>query len=388
VTNKTLLENAAPMNSLLHVLNTFGQIVQGQLFPVLREELGEMSKHHQQFVRALVVLEMDGFVGIRQGRGRRPHDRLKIARAFLAKAVFDIPHTRALLDRLAHDRVLRRLCGWERAGQIPEETVFSRAFAELADSEFPQRVHAALIQRTQSERLVGHILRDSTAIEAREKPAPKPQPTEPVARRLHRKSGTAKRPEQMTRLDRQCSGSQTLSEMLAELPRPCDRGCKLDTRGKKYSWVGYKLHLDVADGQIPISCVLTSASVNDMQVAVPLSLLSEQRVTHLYDVMDTGYDCSAIRENSRKLGHVPIIPYQKRGAQPPPERAPHEKVRLRERTAVERVYSRLKDEYGAANVRVRGWGKVMAHLMFGILALTADQILRWSGIRAAHSAPA
>jgi hypothetical protein len=27
---------------------------------------------------------------------------------------------------------------------------------------------------------------------------------------------------------------------------------------------------------------------------------------------------------------------------------------------------------------VRGWAKVMAHLMFGILALTADQILRWS----------
>lgn len=375
------------MNSLLHLCSTFGQILQERLFPALEEDLGPLSGRQQEFVRALALLEMDGFVGVRHGRGRPAHDRASIARAFLAKAVFNFPHTRALLERLAQDVTLRRLCGWERAAQVPDETVFSRAFAELADSELPQQVHAALIQRTQSERLVGHIARDSTAIEAREKPAPKPQPAEPTARRLHRKSGTAKRPEQMTRLDRQCSGSQTLPEMLAELPQPCDRGCKLDTRGMKYSWVGYKLHLDVADG-IPISCVLTSASVNDMQVAVPLSLLSAQQVTNFYDLMDAGYDCSAIREHSRKLGHVPIIPYQKRGAQLPPELAPHEKVRLRERTAIERVYSRLKDEYGAANVRVRGWGKVMAHLMFGILALTADQILRWGGVRAAHSPPA
>jgi hypothetical protein len=33
---------------------------------------------------------------------------------------------------------------------------------------------------------------------------------------------------------------------------------------------GYKLHCDVADGGIPISCVLTAASVHDGQVAIPL----------------------------------------------------------------------------------------------------------------------
>lgn len=366
------------MNSILHLLGTFGQILQNRLFPVLKEELGEMSEHHEQLVRALALLEMDGFVGVRHGRGRPAHDRAMVARAFLAKAVFHIPHTRALLDRLAHDTVLRRLCGWEKAAQIPDETVFSRAFAEFARSEFAQRVHAAVIQRTQSERLVGHILRDATAIEVREKPGRKSKPAGRAGRRLHRKAGTAKSPEQMTRLERQCSGTMRVEEMLAELPRNCDIGCKLDSRGHRYRWSGYKLHLDAADGQIPISCVLTAASVNDTQVAVPLMLLSAERVTNLYDLMDTGYDSTAIREKSRQLGHVPLIPYQKRGSQQV-ELTPHEKVRLRERTAVERVFSRLKDEYGAANVRVRGWAKVMAHLMFGILALTADQILRWSG---------
>jgi hypothetical protein len=375
------------MNSLLHLLGTFGQILQNQLFPRLKEELGEMSEHHQQFVRALALLQMDGFVAVRHGRGRRPHDRSKIARAFLAKAIFNISDTRAMLNRLAHDVVLRRLCGWEKAAQIPDESVFSRAFAEFARSEFAQQVHAAMIQRTQSERLVGHILRDATAIEVREKPAPKPKPTAPAARRLHRKAGTAKRPEQLTRLERQCSGTMTVEEMLAELPRNCDVGCKLDSRGNKYRWAGYKLHLDVADGQIPITCILTSASVNDTQAAVPLALTTAQRVTYLYDVMDTGYDGEAIRNFSRQQGHVPIIPRQKRGSQEY-EMYPHEKARLRERTAVERVFSRLKDEYGATSVRVRGGAKVMTHLMFGILAVTADQILRLSRGEPPKSSPA
>jgi len=46
---------------------------------------------------------------------------------------------------------------------------------------------------------------------------------------------------------------------------------------------------------------------------------------------------------------------------------------------VERVYSRLKDEFGARVVRVRGASKIMAHLIFGVLALTVDQLLKLTG---------
>ncbi len=367
------------MNSLLQFLvGSFGPILQNQLFPALEEELGPMSDRHQQFVRALAMLQLDGFVAVRHGRGRPGHDRANLARAFLAKAVFHLPTTRALLDRLGCDRVLRRLCGWETVAQIPDETVFSRGFAEFAQSEFPQRVHAALIQRTQEERLVGHISRDSTAIEAREKAQPKPKPTAPAPRRSHHKSRKPKSPEQMTRLDRQCSGMMNVDQMLAELPRICDVGCKTNSKGSKSVWIGYKLHLDVADGQIPISCVLTSASLHDSQVAVPLTLLTAGRVSNFYDLMDSAYDSEQIREQSMKLGHVPIIQRQKRGSQEP-VMDPHQRVRFRERTAIERVNGRLKDEFGGKFIRVRGWAKVMTHLMFGILALTADQMLRWSG---------
>ena len=42
-------------------------------------------------------------------------------------------------------------------------------------------------------------------------------------------------------------------------------------------------------------------------------------------------------------------------------------------TTVERVYARLKDEFGGRHVRVRGHAKVLCHLMFGILALAVSQ---------------
>ncbi len=167
----------------------------------------------------------------------------------------------------------------------------------------------------------------------------------------------------------------SLQEMLDDLPQLCDSGSKLNSRGYPVSWNGYKLHLDVADGQIPISCILTSASVYDNQVALPLATMSAQRVTNLYDLMDAAYDSEIIREHSRLLGHQPIIDYNNRGGEKR-QFAPHEAQRFKERTIVERVYGRLKDEFGGRMIRVRGAAKVMTSLMFGILALTADEILR------------
>ena len=69
------------------------------------------------------------------------------------------------------------------------------------------------------------------------------------------------------------------------------------------SWTGYKLHLDVADGGIPVSCLLTSASLHDSRVAI----MTAARLTNLYDLMDSAYDAPEIKDHSHALGHVPII---------------------------------------------------------------------------------
>jgi hypothetical protein len=254
----------------------------------------------------------------------------------------------------------------------------------------PQRLHAALIEATQKERLVGHISRDSTEIEAREKPQStqvEAAPAKPRRKRGRPRKGEQPAPPEPTRLERQAK--MKLEEMLDDLPRACNVGTKKNSKGYKETWIGYKLHIDAADGQIPISCILTSASLHDSQAAIPLASMTVQRVTNLYDLMDSAYDAEAIHEHSRSLGHIPIIDIHPRRDQALKEELQAEEkrckllgyrraenVRYRERTTVERVNARLKDEFGGRTVRVRGHTKVMCHLMFGIVALAADQILR------------
>ena len=82
---------------------------------------------------------------------------MALARAFLAKAVLDVPTTRGLVERLRTEGLLRRLCGWEAAGGVPSEATFSRAFAEFAASDLPGRLHEALLDRTLEGHLAGHV---------------------------------------------------------------------------------------------------------------------------------------------------------------------------------------------------------------------------------------
>jgi hypothetical protein len=374
-----------------NLLNQFQRIMQGVLFPSLEEQLGPLSDKHQQLVSVLGLIGIETLVGPWSGGvGRPAKDRRAIVRAFVAKAVLNLNSTRQLLDRLSVDVALRRICGWESQRETPHESQFSRAFADFAASALPQRLHEALIQATQQKRIIGHIPRDSTEIEAREQPVRTPveaAPVEPTRKRGRPKKGEPSAPQEPTRLERQTK--MTLTEMIDDLPKECNVGTKKNSKGYKESWIGFKLHIDAADGQIPIGCILTSASLHDSRAAIPLARLTAQRVTNLYDLSDSAYDAPAIHEQIRSLGHIPIIDINPRRdaalkveLQAEAQRQKllnftyAEDVRYHERTTVERVNGRLKDEFGGRTVRVRGHAKVMCHLMFGIVALAADQILR------------
>jgi hypothetical protein len=385
--------------TLRQQLTQFAHVLQSSLFPALEEEVGVLGKCAKRLVATLAMIPLARFVPNSRGWiGRPSKDRYAVACAFVAKAVYGFTTTSQLLERLQQDAQLRRICGWSAAWQVPHESTFSRAFAEFAQMELPQFVHETLIRETQKDRLIGHIARDSTAIEARErfpetavvvkaeKRAPgKRGPRSKGSRGPHKrwKGGKPLRalPEG-TRLHRQ--RSMSLTAMLAELPNNCSIGVKTSSQGYQHYWRGYKLHLDVADGQIPISAVLTGASVHDSQVAIPLATMSSQRVTYCYELMDAAYDAQHIVEHSRGMGHVPIVDPPERGGRNKSTILPHpqrefswaEADRYKERTMIERVNGRLKDEFGARFIRVRGAAKVMAHLMFGVLALTVDQILR------------
>lgn len=367
------------MNTALRTrLTQFHHHFQHQLLPLVEADVSTaLTPAMARLLRIWECVEIERFVPSTRGWVGRPRrERAALARAFVAKAVLGLSETSALVERLNADVLLRQLCGFDlrRRGAL-RECLFSRAFAEFAQQGLPTHVHEALVRSQLGDALIGHVSRDSTAIAVREKPA-KAEPT-PAA--VPRKNGRPRkgevRPPRTTRLERQAQG-MSLEAMLADLPHACAVGSKCNSQGFKSCWIGYKLHLDVADGMIPITALLTSASVHDSQVAIPLATLSAQRVTHCYDLMDAAYCSPIIRAHSQSLGHVPLIDHNPRGGTKL-EFAPHQARRFKERSTVERVNGRLKDGFGISRVNVRGHAKVMAQMMFAVLALTAEQLLRW-----------
>ena len=201
--------------------------------------------------------------------------------------------------RLAVDKPLRHILGWERRAQVPSEATFSRAFAEFAQGDLPDKMHAALVERSLGGRIVGVIARDATEIEAREKPTPKEADDNkddppPDGAQPPRKRGRPRKDEQ----------------------RPKPEPTRLERQ--------------------------TSQTVDRVQHALKAEW--EQEVERM------------------KFIHMPD-----------PDDAIYTFL-----TMVERVNARLKDEFGARVLRVRGAIKVKCHLMLGILALAAA-LLQSSG---------
>jgi len=384
------------MGKLGHNLAQFWSNIQASLFPFLEGELDPLSKKQQQLISILELVRIEEYIpDYRWCEGRPRKSRCAIARSFVTKMVYNIDTTRALCERLYSDKNLRRICGWENRHSIPSEATFSRAFADFAKTALPQSIHDALIKKmyAETDTIILHNSRDSTAIEAREKSAVKQK--DPEAKSKGKKSakrgrptkGEEKPPKELTRIEKQ--KTMTLPDMLKDLPSCCDVGTKKNSKGNCVRWIGYKLHIDTADGCVPISAILTSASVHDSQVAIPLATMTAGKVLNFYDLMDAAYDVPGIIAHSRSLDHVPLVDKNPRrdkaladelNAEVKRQKMIHmedpEKIRYNERTTAERANSRLKDDFGGRNVRVRGPVKVMCHLMFGILVLAADQLLR------------
>ena len=334
-----------------------------------------MTDKQREVVAALEVVRIEEHVRVGRARsGRPPADRRAIARAFVAKAVYNDATTVGLVQRLRSERNLCRICGWDGPAQVPSAATFCRAFAQFAADGLGDAVHAALVDRHLRPLLVGHVARDSTPIAARERAAKRAKKKAGGRKRGRPKKGEVVEPRQSSRLPRQLK--QTAEEALAELPRECDWGGKRDSKGRVHYWRGYKLHLDVCDPGLPLNAQTTSASLHDSQVAIPMARQTAERVTALYEVMDSAYAAPPIKRVCRELGHVPIIDLHASIKKQGKELDPATARRYDERTVVERAYSRLKDEFGARFVRVRGHAKVHLHLMFGVITLFANQLLK------------
>lgn len=353
--------------------------LQQYLFPNF-EECFEviLTKEEKRLVMILELLNVERYVpksSNTQWMGRRLKERESIARSFVVKQALNYPYTKTLREELQRSRSLRKICGFSSVSDVPSESTFSRAFAEFSKSDLGEKVHSAIVETYIKSELVGHISRDSTAIKGREKPIKKEKKSKKTkkAKKRNRPSRSENRKKVETRIERQLR--QTSEESLKEIPIQCDVGTKKNSKGYKESWIGYKLHADVNDCGLPINIEITSASVHDSQVAIPMMQTTSGRVDYLYDVMDAAYDASQIHKMSKNLGHVPLIDKNKRRGESVPM-LPHESLRYNERSVVERFNSRMKESFGAKNVMVKGAMKVKQHLMFGVIALFADQLLK------------
>jgi hypothetical protein len=299
-----------------------------------------------------------------------------MARAFLCKAVLNVPTTKDLIERLGFDVRLRRICGF--VGGVPSESSFSRAFYEFAQSGLNDTAHEAAVRNIFGETVFHHGALDAASVPARERGVKKEKPAPSAPKKHGRQKGQGKHESRKAPRPQERQRAQSLEQMLSELPRVCDHGVKIGPKGYTIHWRGYKAHAHVGDGGIPLSFVTTSASVHDSLAAIPLLKLTSGRVLALfYALMDKAYAGDTIAEAARALGQVAIVPPKGvRNGPPPPEFTRDRQRRYDHRTNVERFFSDLKDNHGGNHLFVKGGARVHSHLMFGVLAIFGLQVFR------------
>jgi len=110
------------MSSITPELARIWQRIQVCLLPGVEECLHDaLTQRLKQLVAILEILRIEEHVTApaQTTRGRPPQDRRPIARALVAKAIYNLPHTDLLIEMIKLQPNLRRLCGWERKRQIP-----------------------------------------------------------------------------------------------------------------------------------------------------------------------------------------------------------------------------------------------------------------------------
>ena len=132
----------------MHTLFSLWRSIQQHLFPYLEEKLEPLTEKEQEFVRVAELLRIDEHMCPYRwvGNGRKPEDRKCLALSFIAKAIWKLPTTTALIGYLKASGNLRWLCGWERASDIPSESTFSRAFEEFSEGQLPNHIHEAIVR--------------------------------------------------------------------------------------------------------------------------------------------------------------------------------------------------------------------------------------------------
>jgi len=361
------------------------------LFPEIKEQMGTLSTKEEKLIKILDFAQIEKNITVATITNI-PKDRIEIARAFVAKSVYNIQTTRDLIDRLHSDRVLRVLCGWRYKTDIPSESKFSRVFSQLSDMKIAEKTHEKFVEEYLSDTIFMYNATDATKIPLREKPVKVEKEEKPKNRVGRPKKGEKREPIKPKILELQ-KDMQTIDDMLELVSTNCGVGIKQNSKGNREIWIGGKLHISTVDGDIPVAAFYSGANVHDSSVALPLINETSKRVTYLYDLQDAGYDSNIIREYSQRLNHKPIIDMNPKNSKElkakialiKEEKDKFEYLNLsqdsteyhyNQRSMVERVNKYLKDDFGCNTIYYQGATKVASVLAFGILSVCIHQSLK------------
>jgi len=238
------MENIIPkLSSNLSKIWTKVLNLEKSLFPALKEELRleELSSKEAKLIKILDFAQIEKNVTV-VTITNTPKDREQIARAFIAKSVYNMQTTRDLIDRLHSDRVLRVICGWRYKIDIPSESKFSRVFAQLSDMNIAQKTHERFVEEYLSDTIFMYNATDATKIPLREKPVKVEKEEKPKNKVGRPKKGEKREPIKPKILELQ-KDMQTPDEMLKLVSTDCGVGVKQNSKGNREVWIGGKLHI-------------------------------------------------------------------------------------------------------------------------------------------------
>jgi transposase len=338
-----------------------------ELQSCFEEKLNEQQKTFMHILRCIEE-HLPTLVRPYAGTGRIPYQYQPFLISQFAQIFFQIESTKKLIERLRADPNLRLLCGFTK---IPGKSSFSRAFSHLAGTGILPAALENLAKETFKGKVVYHVSRDSSAINAREKAEKKSKGKgkKPQKKRGKPRKGEGKPEKQQTEMEKQIT--EDAADSLEKLNKKCSFGCKKNSQGNISFWKGYKLHLDVSDTGFPITACVTGANVHDSMLAIPMEKITEQRVAFCYSLMDSAYDAQTITGFIFSRERVPIIDPNKRKNESRPPLDPAKKERYKIRTTVERAYSHLKDNLIPKTLYVKGHTKVSFVLFSAVLCLAA-----------------
>jgi len=235
--------------------------LENSLFPTLQEvlRLGELSHKESKLIKILDFVEIEQFI-YNTHITNIQKDRIQIARAFIAKSAYNLQTTRDPIDKLHCDRTLRFICGWRYKSDIPSEAKFSRVFKELSDMKIAQKTHEQFVKEYLSDTVFLYNASDATKMPPREKPLKVENEKEekPKQKRGRPKKDEAREPKAPTILEQQKDMHST-QEMLSLVSTNCGAGVKQNSKGNREVWIGGKLHITAADGDIPITAIYSGA---------------------------------------------------------------------------------------------------------------------------------